>query len=233
MEKRKTGGQNTIRKWRWTAAFLGIAAILSTAKIIVLPRQGGAATYFSLLFVWLVSYTFGFRHGMLCSVLFGIVRIFINEITGEAVAVEMTLREIIANPSGWKAWLALILEYPLGYGVFCLGVGIRYADHTGDCGDKYTGAWSAEAWEFRFGYLVGVFGQLVCYVISAVVCYEPPAGMNFGEILLYHIKYDACYLAMEAVLTFLLLCVPPVMEAIDYLKYAATSEEEDEVMSCF
>lgn len=229
----KINRRTVIKKWLWTAAFLAVAAGLSAAKIIELPKQGGAATYFSLLFLWLVSYTFGFRHGLVCSVLFGVIRILINAATGESIAAELTLGEILAGPIGWKVWLALILEYPLAYGVFCLGALLRLRGHTGFTGDKYTGAWSAEAWELRLGYLIGAFGQFVFYVISAVCCYEPPAGEGFWGILLYHMTYDGFYLLIEAALTFILLCIPPVVEALDYLKYVATCPEEDEVLNCF
>ena len=93
----------------WTVALLACFALLSAAKPVVL-HDGGAVTYFSLLFLWLASYFFGPRYGAACGVVFGIVRLGVTWVTGEYVNF---------------APGALVLEYPLACGMFALGGFVR------------------------------------------------------------------------------------------------------------
>ena len=58
----------------WTAVLLAIATLLSAIKPVELP-DGGAVTYFSLLFLWLVTFFYGPRYGLAAGAVFGILRL--------------------------------------------------------------------------------------------------------------------------------------------------------------
>lgn len=205
------------KRWLWTLIFFGLFIILSSVKVLVLP-QGGSVTYFSLLILWLITYFFGFRYGAVISILAGVAMLGVNYVTKEYINFNIG---------------ALILEYPLGYGVFCLGGLITEPkDKKSNKVTYFGGRLIAEPFKLKMGYAIGVFLQLVMFVISAVLFY-PPDRAGFWNNLGYCIAYDASYLLIEGVITIIFLCVPPVCETIFYLKYVATHEEEDDTLDCF
>jgi len=202
-------------KWLWTGILFTAAAVLSAIKVVVLP-QGGSVTYFSLLMLWLITFFFGFRHGLIFSVLFGCVKLYITYATGETVNFVP---------------MALLLEYPLAHGVFCLGAFLWKKDRVSP-DLSVLGADRAESRYLRRGYLVGLCGQFTLYVLSATLFY-PNYKPGFWANLTYNIVYDGSCLLIEGAATVLLLSIPAVSEAICYLKYVANHEEEDETLECF
>ena len=195
----------------WTVILLAVAGLLSAAKPVVLP-DGGAVTYFSLLFLWLVTFFFGPKWGVGAGLVFGFVKLFVTWVTGETV--------------NWAVG-ALVLEYPVACAVFALGwlaVGRRV--RVGDDGIV------RDNFGLRVGYLIGVLAMGICYVISAVAFY-PPDVAGFFPNLLYCIKYDFSYLVIEAAVTLLLLCIPPVLDAVHYLRHVATTPVEDPTLKGF
>ena len=201
-------------KWLWTVILLAFAALLSMAKPVVLP-DGGAVTYFSLFFLWLVTFFFGPKHGALCSVLFGFVKFYVTYATGEYVNFALG---------------ALILEYPLACGMFALGGFVQERKKPAAMGGSELIA--REPMKLRVGYLVGVLGMGVCYVISAMLFYPPDVEGFFGN-LMYCIMYDFSYLIIEAVLTMIVLCIPAVPRAVYYLKHVATTPYADPTLRSF
>ncbi|MBQ3386592.1 MAG: energy-coupled thiamine transporter ThiT [Eggerthellaceae bacterium] len=198
-------------KLLWTAGLLLIAGVLSAAKPVVLP-DGGAVTYFSLLFLWLVTFFFGPKWGLGAGLVFGFVKLFVTYITGETV--------------NWAIG-ALILEYPLACAVFALGaVALGRRARTDADGLERDG------FGLRVGYLIGVAAMGVCYVVSAVLFY-PPDVPGFFPNLLYCIKYDFSYLIIEAAVTLVLLAIPPVVDAIHYLRHLACTPVEDPTLKGF
>ena len=205
--------------WLWTAILLVIATLLSIAKPVVLP-DGGAVTYFSLLFLWLITFFFGPKHGLAVGIVFGFLKLWVTYATGEFVNF---------------APGALVLEYPLACGLFALGGLVREPDR-----DPYGAAAASDAGriitrepvKLRCGYLVGVLAMGVCYVVSAVLFYPPDVEGFIGN-LLYCIMYDFSYLIIEAALTMLVLCIPPVTRAIYYLKHVATTHRGDPTLVSF
>ena len=195
----------------WTVGLLLIAAVLSAAKPVVLP-DGGAVTYFSLLFLWLVTFFFGWKWGACAGAIFGFVKLFVTYITGETV--------------NWAIG-ALILEYPLACGIFALGAVVlgRRARTDADGLER-------DGFGLRVGYLIGVAAMGVCYVVSAVLFY-PPDVPGFFPNLLYCIKYDFSYLIIEAAVTLVLLAIPPVVDAIHYLRHLARTPVEDPTLKGF
>ena len=195
----------------WTVGLLAIAAVLSAAKPVVLP-DGGAVTYFSLLFLWLATFFFGPKWGLGAGLVFGFVKLFVTYITGETV--------------NWAVG-AIILEYPVACAVFALGA-VALGRRARTDADGIT----RDGFGLRVGYLIGVVGMGICYVVSAVLFY-PPDVAGFFPNLLYCIKYDFSYLTIEAVVTLALLCIPPVLDAIHYLRHLATVPVEDPTLRGF
>lgn len=200
-----------------TFIFLGLFLLLSAIKVVVLP-QGGAVTYLSLLALWLVTYCFGFKYGLVCSVLFGFARLGVNYLTAEYINY---------HP------MAILLEYPLGYGIFCLGGLLREpgTEKNGSPAIEPVGP-VAEPFKLKMGYVIGLLGQFVLYVVSAV-CFYPLDRVGFLDNLLFCMIYDGSYLAIEGIITVLVLCIPPVYESIYYLKYVVTRENEDDTLLYF
>lgn len=202
------------RKLIATLILLGLFVLASSVKVVVLP-QGGAVTCLSLLFLWLVTFFFGFKYGLVCSVLFGLARLGVDCLTKEY---------IIDN------FMAILLEYPLGYGVFCLGGLLKEPKR-----ERYGGFGKASKgvlFKLRMGYVIGLFGQFVFFVISAV-CFYPPDRAGFLNNLGFCMIYDGSYLVVEGAVTVLALCVPQMCEALLYLKDIAIPGEEDDTLECF
>lgn len=201
----------------WTVLLLAIAALLSFAKPVVLP-DGGAVTYFSLFFLWLVTFFYGPRYGFVAGALFGVVKLGVTYVTGEYVNFALG---------------ALLLEYPLACGAFALGGLVRERERDPLLeSERFEGGIAREPLKLRVGYLVGVAAMGVLYVVSAVLFYSPDVEGFWGN-LAYCIMYDFSYLAIEAALTLLLLCIPPVTRAVYFAKYVATTPKGDPTLLSF
>ena len=205
-------------KWLWTTILLGVATLLSFAKPVVLP-DGGSVTYFSLFFLWLVTFFYGSAYGVAAGVVFGFLKLLVTYLTGEYVNF---------------APGALVLEYPLACAAFALGGLINEPARDGGpyFGDTADAVIPREPFKLRVGYLVGVFAMGVLYVVSAVLFY-PPDAEGFFANLLFCIKYDFSYLIIEAGLTMLLLCIPPLARAVYFLKYVAVTKKADPTLESF
>lgn len=216
------------RKLLCTFILLLLFSVLSAVKVVVLP-DGGSVTYFSLLFLWLITYFFGFRYGLVVgSILFGAARLGVNYLTSEHI--------------NWHP-MAIILEYVLGCGVFCLGGLLEkmegflkkigdFLEKLGVEPDSRLVRDKTEPIKLKLGYVIGIFGQFILYVISAV-CFYLPDREGFFDNLIFCILYDGSYLAIEGIFTVLLLCIPSVCEIIYHLKDAVTHEKEDETLLYF
>lgn len=200
----------------WCILIFGLAVLCSSIKVLVLP-QGGSLTYFGLLILWLMTFIYGPRYGLIASVIFGFVRLGITYLTGEYI-----------NPNIWS----IILEYPIAHGLFCLGGFLSEPGKKTDLTIAENEAIQVEPYKLRMGYVIGVAAMLVCYVISAELFY-PPYREGFWNNLIYNIIYDSSYLLIEGFFSVLLLCIPQVTQAIYYVKYVATHIDKDDTLECF
>lgn len=96
---------------------------------------------------------------------------------------------------------AELYDYILGYGLLGFG-GFLYRKRGG----------------LQTGYLLAA---LLRYIESTWNC-----AYFYQETVRYSIVYSS-YIGMEVLITFLILCIPQVLEAIEYLKYVATHAYED------
>ena len=97
----------------------------------------------------------------------------------------------------------MLIDYPFAFGALGL-----------------SGLFSEKKNGMIIGYIVSVFGRFVFAVLSGVIFFGmyAPEGMS---PLVYAIVYNGSYLATEAAITIILLCVPAVKKALATVKTQA------------
>ncbi|MCB6200629.1 energy-coupled thiamine transporter ThiT [Extibacter muris] len=92
------------------------------------------------------------------------------------------------------------LDYPLAFGALGL-----------------SGFFSDRKYGLQAGYIVGVLGRFVCSLLSGVIFFASytPDGMNPWA---YSALYQGSYLGAEAVITLVILSLPPVTKALKHVK---------------
>lgn len=100
----------------------------------------------------------------------------------------------------------MLLDYPLAFGALGLA-----------------GFFHRKKYGLPIGYLVGVTGRFVFSTLSGVIFFASyaPEGMH---PLAYSMGYQASYLVPEAVVTLLILCLPPVARALAHVKKQAVND---------
>ena len=90
----------------------------------------------------------------------------------------------------------MLLDYPLAFGALGLA-----------------GFFNKKKWGLQIGYIAGVIGRFVFATISGVVFFAAyaPEGMS---PLAYSAGYQASYLVPEAIITLIIICIPPVSHAL-------------------
>lgn len=72
------------------------------------------------------------------------------------------------------------------------------------------------------GYALGVFGRFVFSTISGVIFFATYMPEFFNSPILYSVCYNGACIGAEAVLTLIILFIPPVNKGLDYVKTLAT-----------
>jgi thiamine transporter len=100
----------------------------------------------------------------------------------------------------------MLVDYPLAFGA--LGLAGFF------CNKKYG---------LQIGYVVGVLGRFVFAFLSGVLFFASyaPEGMNPA---LYSTLYNGSYLLAEAVLTLVIISIPPVYKALGHTRRLALAE---------
>ncbi|MFV0363950.1 MAG: energy-coupled thiamine transporter ThiT [Suipraeoptans sp.] len=98
-----------------------------------------------------------------------------------------------------------LLDYPLAFGALGL-----------------SGIFRDKKYGLQLGYLVGVFGRFVFSTLSGVIFFASyaPEGMN---PLAYSVIYQGSYLGAEAIITLIIITLPPVSKALQKVKIEATN----------
>ena len=99
----------------------------------------------------------------------------------------------------------MLFDYPLAFGALGL-----------------SGFFFKKPHGLPIGYVVGVIGRFVFATISGVIFFGAyaPEGMN---PLVYSIGYQVSYLVPEAVVTLIVITLPPVAKALAHVKIQATN----------
>lgn len=94
----------------------------------------------------------------------------------------------------------VILDYPLAFGALGL-----------------SGFFSGKKYGLQIGYAFGVAGRFVCSLLSGVIFFASyaPEGMNPWA---YSALYQGSYLGTEAVITIIIISLPPVTKALNHVK---------------
>lgn len=94
----------------------------------------------------------------------------------------------------------VLIDYPLAFGALGL-----------------SGLFHNRKFGLQIGYLVGVLGRFVFAILSGVVFFAQyaPEGMN---PFVYSFVYNGAYLGAEALITVIILSLPPVTKALANVK---------------
>lgn len=72
------------------------------------------------------------------------------------------------------------------------------------------------------GYITGVFGRFIFSSLSGVLFFAAAAPETMNP-LLYSMAYNGSYMGAEALLTIIIICLPPVSKALEQIRKTATS----------
>ena len=100
----------------------------------------------------------------------------------------------------------MLIDYPLAFGA--LGI---------------AGFFYKKKFGLQIGYIAAVIGRYIFACISGVVFFwsYAPEGMN---PVVYSLGYNASYLVPEAIVTLILVSLPPVAKALAYVKRQAVAD---------
>ena len=97
-------------------------------------------------------------------------------------------------------WLQFILDYPLAYTVLGLA----------GCFRRFRGAWALPA-----GVVLACFARFLCHFFTGVVYFAEYANaVDTLGVLLYSLSYNGTYMAVEALVSAVLVCMPQVQSAL-------------------
>jgi len=94
----------------------------------------------------------------------------------------------------------LLLDYPIAFGAMGIGGVFR---------NRKNG--------LTKGYLLGVFGRYICAVVSGIVFFGAYAPAKFNAVT-WSLWYNLTYLGVEAIITVIIISLPPVKKAFEGLK---------------
>lgn len=100
----------------------------------------------------------------------------------------------------------MLLDYPLAFGALGLA-GFFYKKKYG----------------LPIGYIAGVIGRFVFSTLSGVIFFASYAPEDMHP-LVYSAGYQASYLIPEAVVTLVIICIPPVAKALAHVKIQAVND---------
>ena len=122
--------------------------------------------------------------------------------TGILTAVAYGVLQFILGPYIYTP-IQVIVDYPLAFGALGLS-GLFWKSKNG----------------LLKGYIVGVVGRWVFSVISGWIFFGEYAWDGWAA-LPYSLCYNGAYIYAEAIITIILICIPPVKKAINYVKNMA------------
>ena len=188
----------TTKQLVYSAVAIALAVVCSMIKLFEMP-MGGSVTLLSMLFIVLIAYWYGPYVGIMTAVAYGLVQ-FVTEPIFYTIP-QMLLDYPLAfffSPTP-----QMLFDYPLAFGALGLA-----------------GFFNKKKWGLQIGYVVGVFGRFIFSTISGIVFFASyaPEGMN---PILYSLGYQASYLVPEAVITLIIISIPPVAKALARVKQNA------------
>jgi thiamine transporter len=86
-----------------------------------------------------------------------------------------------------------------------------------------SGFFYKKKWGLQVGYIVSVLGRYIFSVISGAVFFGSYAPEG-TPVIVYSLTYNATYLLPEAILTLIVVSLPPFAKALNYVKQQATTD---------
>ena len=238
-EKLIYGNENLI-----SAILVILGTLLSMFPVLIL-KDGGSWTFFSLLALWLITYFFGPVRGLFWSVIFGLFKFGVCLLTEEG-----TWAAVSNDP------MIFVIDYVLACGCFCVGgllpsnlkarryvkkIRAARADKKSTMTDALGNVIEQKdrihldiigdierensLFGLMCGYLIGVMLMLICYLFAAPLYNDEYPGYVVSTLdkFLYMIKYDGSYMVAEGLTTLGVLAIPKVQEIIFRTKHIAVN----------
>lgn len=175
----------------------GLSLVISQYKIVQLP-SGGSVTFCSTLFLYLITYLFGVPAGLIFGGLLG----------GCKGMIAWGLLH-----TGTFTWSSMLVDDVLAFAVIAFG-------------GMFQGRKGKRIGTLQIGYSIGMCCRFVTEFVSGLICYYDP-GKTVPENVQYLLAYHGWYLLVEGIMVFLILCVPQVVDAVEYLKEVFCTKRKD------
>lgn len=123
---------------------------------------------------------------------------------GLVAAIAYGTLQFISNPYMYSI-PQILLDYPLAFGALGL-----------------SGIFSNKKYGLYLGYITGVFGRFVFSFLSGILFFAhyAPEGTH---VIIYSLTYNGSYLFTEAVITLIIIAIPPVSKGLSMMKKEAIS----------
>lgn len=198
------------RRWLWFVLLLAMGIVLSYLQPITLA-EGGEVTFLSMLAIVLIGYFYGGWTGILGALLFAVIKYFLDY--------HLTLN------------VAELTDYIFGYGL--LGVGGFFGNRQGrhqsqnaqESGSVEKNGFVEEGSSTLLRcYLLAVTLRYIESVWNCLQYYYKPWESLWENIWDESIVYCAGYVGAEVLITVVILLIPQVRDALEYLKFVATHD---------
>ena len=167
----------------FSAMAIALAMVTSMLKLWKMP-MGGSVTLFSMLFIVLIGYWYGFGAGLTTALSYGILQLIIDPY-------------IISFPQ-------MLIDYVFAFGALGL-----------------SGVFSKSRHGLVKGYLIAVLGRFAFATLSGYIFFPTFMPEFFDSAIIYSICYNGAYIGAEAILTLVLIALPPVSKALSHVKSLA------------
>ena len=169
----------------FSAMAIALAVVTSMIKLFDLP-MGGSVTLFSMLFIVLIGYWYGFGGGLTAALAYGVLQLLIDPY-------------ILSFPQ-------MLVDYILAFGA----LGLAGLFHNSKHG-------------LIKGYIVAVLGRYFFAFLSGWIFFGMYALDTFPNAVVYSLVYNGSYLGAEAIITLIVIAIPPVAKALETVKKQAIS----------
>ena len=169
----------------FSAMAIALAVVTSMIKLFDLP-MGGSVTLFSMLFIVLIGYWYGFGGGLTAALAYGVLQLLIDPY-------------ILSFPQ-------MLVDYILAFGA----LGLAGLFHNSKHG-------------LINGYIVAVLGRYFFAFLSGWIFFGMYAPDTFPNAVVYSLVYNGSYLGAEAIITLIVIAIPPVAKALETVKKQAIS----------
>ena len=177
---------------------------ITTKKIVFSAVSIALATVIAN-YIKLPSLPFGGSSTLFSMLFVALPGYLFGPVTGLAAAIAHGIIQFISNPYVVHP-IQVLLDYPLAFGALGL-----------------SGFFYKKKHALIIGYSAGVFGRFVVASISGLIFFTEYVGSLSGNMAAAwaSIAYNLSYILPEFILTFVILLLPPVKNAMGYVKKLA------------